>query len=151
MIELLDCVCSTEHLNKIAATFNYDWRAVGRRLVEARDVEDVDREGHSEQEKRDKIFEVWMKRKGSEATYRKLMNSFKEVHNQLAADMVKELLLTIAKGRHTGNFTNCNALGTALSHIEVPFPIFILLYDTYKMAQYDISNKVRTLLYAHCV
>ena len=72
---------------------------MGRRLLKSRDVEDVNQEGHSEQEKRDKMFEVWQRRKGSGATYRVLIKAFNEVQNQKAAEMVKDLLSEIAQGK----------------------------------------------------
>eukprot|EP00731_Ephydatia_muelleri_P003645 Em0001g3645a len=96
--ELLDSACSTEHLNIIAATFSYDWRVVGRRLVDSQDVDDIEREGHSEQEMRDKLFEVWKRRRGSGATYRVVMKAFNDVKNQQAAEMLKDLLSSIPQG-----------------------------------------------------
>ena len=60
--------------------------------MDPQDVEDIEREGHSEQEKRDKLLEVWYRRKGSGATYRVMMKAFNDVQNQQAAQMVKELL-----------------------------------------------------------
>ena len=89
-------MCSTEHLNKIAANFTYDWTVVGRRLVDSQDVADIEKEGHSEQDKRDKLFEVWKRRKGFGATYREMMNAFNEVKNQQCVEMVKDLLSDIA-------------------------------------------------------
>ena len=71
---------------------------MGRRLVESRDVDDIEREGHSEQEMRDKLFEVW-KRRGSGATYRVVMKAFNDVKNQQAAEMLKDLLSSIPQGR----------------------------------------------------
>ena len=58
--------------------------------MDPQDVEDIEREGHSEQEKRDKLLEVWHRRKGSGATYRVMMKAFNDVQNQQAAQMVKE-------------------------------------------------------------
>ena len=85
-------MCSTDHLNKIAVTFTYDWMVVGRRLVDTQDVADIEKEGHSEQDKKDKLFEVWKRRKGCGTTYREMMNAFSGSKNQQCVEMVKDLL-----------------------------------------------------------
>ena len=72
---------------------------VGKRLVDSQDVDDIEREGHSEQEMRDKLFEVWKRRRGSRATYRVVMKAFNDVKNQQAAEILKDLLSSIPQGR----------------------------------------------------
>ena len=72
---------------------------MGKRLVDSQDVDDIEREGHSEQEMRDKLFEVWKRRRGSGATYRVVMKAFNDVKNQQAAEMLKDLLSSIPQGR----------------------------------------------------
>ena len=62
-------------------------------------VADIDREDKSEEVKRDKMFDKWKEMKASRATYRALMKAFEEVGNHQAAEMVKELVLSIAEGR----------------------------------------------------
>ena len=59
---------------------------------------DIDREDKSEEVKRDKMFEKWKEMKGSRATYRALMEVFEDVGNHQAAEMVKELVSSIAEG-----------------------------------------------------
>ena len=93
-------MCSHDHLNKIASTCCHDWKVVGKRLLTYQDVDDIEREGYSEQERRDKLFEVWRRKKGSGATYRVIINTFNEIKNQQAAEMVKNLLQSdISQGR----------------------------------------------------
>ena len=73
------------------ATFSFDWKTVGKRLIGSQTVEDIDREERSEQNKRDKMFEMWLKMKGSEATYRVLFCVLKDVQNTLVAEEVQKL------------------------------------------------------------
>ena len=72
---------------------------MGRRLVDSQDVDDIEREERTEQEMRDKLFEVWKRRRGSGATYRVVMKAFNDVKNQQAAEMLKDLLSSIPQGR----------------------------------------------------
>lgn len=67
--------------------------------MSAQDVQDIDREGHNEQERRYKLFEVWQRRKGCDATYTVMITAFNEVMNRQCADRVKMLLSDIVQGR----------------------------------------------------
>ena len=93
-LDPLDMQCSKEHIY-IIATFNFEWKTVGRRLITAQTIKDIDREGHSEQEKRDKMLERWLQSNGSGATYRVLINALSDVRNNQAAEEVRKLV----KGR----------------------------------------------------
>ena len=99
-LDPLDSQCSNEHVLIVAAKCTFDWRVVGRRLLIDRPqtVEDIDREDKSEEVKRDKMFEKWKELKGSRATYRTLMEVFEDAGNHQAAEMVKELVSSIAEG-----------------------------------------------------
>ena len=78
----------------VAAKGSFDWRVVGRRLLpdSYQIIEDIELEYKNEQSKRDKMFKKWKEMKGSGATYRGLMAVFKELDNQEAAEMVKNLV-----------------------------------------------------------
>ena len=80
------------------ATFAFDWKVVGRRLLDRQTVEDIDREGHNEQEKRDQMFDKWLRKKGSLATYRVLMDVLRKVGNIQAEEAVEKLASSTKEG-----------------------------------------------------
>ena len=92
VIDPLDSQCDEEHLLKISAAVTFNWKVIGRRLVGIKAVQDIDREDQCKQEKRDQMLEKWIELKGSEATYRGLIEVFEEVKDYHAADAVKELV-----------------------------------------------------------
>ena len=98
-LDPLDSLCSNDHVLKVANKCSFDWKVVGRRLLDLQAIDDIDREERSELSKRDKMFEKWKEMKGSRATYRALMEVFEEVGNHQAAEMVKELVPPIAEGK----------------------------------------------------
>ena len=66
-IDPLDSQCDDtdeEHLLKISATVNFNWKTIGRRLVRIKAVEYIDREDQCKQEKRDQMFQKWIEMKG---------------------------------------------------------------------------------------
>lgn len=74
---------------------------VGKRLIGPQVIKEIDHEEHSEQNKRDRMFEKWLEMKGSEATYRVLIEVLKEIQNAQAAEAVQKLASPIAiEGRH---------------------------------------------------
>ena len=106
----LDLQCSDEHMNKVAATCDFDWKVVGRRLVGEQAIVDIDREEQGEQRKRDKMFQKWREQEGSKATYRVLIGVFEEVKNHRAAEAVKTLVVPIASAEGRG----CHC------HVDIP-------------------------------
>ena len=88
----LDSQCSVEHMNTVAAKCNFDWRAVGIRLIGSQAIEDINREEQGEQRKRDKVFQKWLEMEGSKATYRTLICVFDDIKNHQAAEAVKALV-----------------------------------------------------------
>ena len=101
--------CSEEHLYKIA-TFNFDWKMVGKRLIGLQAIRDIDREEHSEQNKRDKMLEKWLEIDGSKATYRVLIEVLKDVQNTQAAEDVQKLASSIViEGRRDVTLLVCLA------------------------------------------
>ena len=69
---------------------------MGKRLIDSQLIKDIDREEQSEQNKRDTMLEKWLEMKGSEATYRALIDVLKVVQNTQVAEEVKKLALSIA-------------------------------------------------------
>ena len=93
-LDPLNMRCSEEHLLQIA-TLNYDWRMVGRRLIEHKTITDIDREEHIEQNKRDKMLMQWVNKKGNAATYRVLIEVLQRTGNVQAAEAVQKLASSI--------------------------------------------------------
>eukprot|EP00731_Ephydatia_muelleri_P002612 Em0001g2612a len=87
---LLNMECSEEDIYKIAG-YDLDWRVVGRRLISDQMVRDIDSEGGSENDKRDKMLLQWKKRKSHDATYQELVNVLRMIGNTATADRVEEL------------------------------------------------------------
>ena len=98
-LDLLDSPCSVAHLLIVAKKGKFDWKVVGRRLLDPQDIDDIDRDERSEQSKRDTMLLRWKELKGSCATYKALMGVFEEIGNHHGAEMVKKLISPIAEGR----------------------------------------------------
>ena len=94
-LDQLDSQCSKDHLYKIA-TFSFDWKTVGKRLIDSQLIKDIDREEQSEQRKRDTMLEKWLEVKGSEATYRALIDVLNVLKNTQVAEEVQKLASSIA-------------------------------------------------------
>ena len=95
-LDPLDFKCSEEHMYKIS-TFSINWKMLGKRLIGSQAVKDIDREESSEQDKRDKMLEKWLETKGSQATYRVLIEVLKDVQNTQAAEAVQKLVVIEGK------------------------------------------------------
>ena len=78
------------------ATFSFDWKTVGKRLIGSQIIDDISREEQNEQNKRDKMLEKWLEIKGSKATYRVLFDVLKDVQNTQVAEEVQKLASSIA-------------------------------------------------------
>eukprot|EP00731_Ephydatia_muelleri_P002421 Em0001g2421a len=87
---LLNMECSEEDIYTIAG-YDLDWKVVGRRLIGEQKVMDIDREGSSENDKRDKMLLEWRKTKTRDATYQALVNVLRTIGNNATADRVEEL------------------------------------------------------------
>ena len=70
---------------------DFDWRRVGRRLLSDQKVTDIDHEGSSEGEKREKMLLEWKRTKSRDATYQALVKVLREIGNNATADYVEEL------------------------------------------------------------
>ena len=82
--------CSEEDIYTIAG-YDLDWRVVGRRLIGEQKVMDIDRDGSSENDKRDKMLLEWKKTKSHDATYQALVNVLRMIGNNATADHVEAL------------------------------------------------------------
>ena len=71
--------------------YDFDWKIVGRRLVGDQKVRDIDCEGTSERDKRDKMLLDWIKTKSCDATYQALVMVLRAIENNATANLVEEL------------------------------------------------------------
>ena len=83
--------CSEQDIYTIAG-YDIDWRCVSRRLLLSdQKTRDIDREGGSEDEKREKMLLEWRRIKAHDATYRALVNVLRKMDNNDSADRVEAL------------------------------------------------------------
>ena len=83
-------VCNDEDICTIAG-YQFDWRLVGRRLLCDQSVRDINIEGGSEREKKNKMLIEWKRTKSRDATYQALVKVLRAIENNAAADRVEEL------------------------------------------------------------
>ena len=88
--DLLNMECSEEDIYTITG-YEFDWRYVGRRLLRGQKVRDIDNEGGSERDKRDKMLLEWKRTKSRDATYQALVKVLRAIENNNTADRVEEL------------------------------------------------------------
>ena len=103
--------CSEEDIYTIAG-YDLDWKVVGRRLIGEQKVTDIDREGSSENDKKDKMLLEWRKTKTRDATYQALVNVLRTIGNNATADRVEELK------KHSRPQGTCNKCSPAL-HVHI--------------------------------
>ena len=91
--ETLKKRCSDGHILDIGVFIA--WRTVGPRLdkISQTDVEDIDRDGHNESERRGMLLPLWVERNGDDATYYQLIKAMLEARNVSNADDVCKLFL----------------------------------------------------------
>ena len=74
------------------ALLDFDWRRVGRRLLESdQNITDIGRDEPDEQNRREKVLMMWQSQKGSSATYRVLAEIFEKLQYGDIAEKVKEM------------------------------------------------------------
>ena len=89
----LDKTCTREHLRGIAM-FLESWRTVASHLgLSNAEVEEVQRDGTEEKERKRKILEVWKARFGFKATYKVLIEALLEIGRADQAQEVCHLLV----------------------------------------------------------
>ena len=90
LIDFKNLECSEEDIYMITG-YNFDWREVGRRLLSDQKVRDIENEGGSEREKRDKMLLEWKRTKSRDATYQALVKVLRAIENNSTADGVEAL------------------------------------------------------------
>ena len=74
------------------ALLDFDWRRVGRRLLESeQNITDIRINEPDEQNRREKVLIMWQSQKGSSATYRVLAEKFEKLKYGNIAEKVKEM------------------------------------------------------------
>ena len=89
--------CSDEDIYTIAG-YDFDWKCVGRRLLSDQKVTDIETEGSSERDKRDKLLLEWKKAKSRDATYQALVKVLRAIQNNATADRVEALEKSKSQG-----------------------------------------------------
>ena len=107
---------SKDHTLDIASFI--PWKAVGEYLpgIDDQDVEDMDVEGHDEQDKRRKLLGLWKTRNGSKATYGVLITALLKARRRNRAEEVCKLL-------RPGGKTQTNVISTQL--LMMTFSLFL--------------------------
>ncbi|CAI8045413.1 hypothetical protein GBAR_LOCUS25117 [Geodia barretti] len=93
--ENLNTKCSDEHILDIGKFIS--WRKVGRRLkhIEERDIQDIDRDGKDEDDRRRLLLERWHEKNASDATYGEIINAMMKEQKRDEAEKVCELLNSV--------------------------------------------------------
>ena len=86
----MDNECSIDMIWQISS-LDFDWKVVGRRLLNNQWVENLDREEKGEQNKRELMLYHWQQQKHSKATYRCIVDVLKGLKYMKAADEVEML------------------------------------------------------------
>ena len=103
---LLDETCTSEHLRDIALSLE-SWREVAPYLgLSSADVVTTERNAHSEQERRQKILEMWKSKFTFKATYRVLIEVLLKMGRAEQAQQICCLL--VSQQRNEGAFI-CNS------------------------------------------
>ena len=88
-------VVSDLHLEVISRSYCTKWKSLPAHLeMKEVVVNDIDRINGDEQEKRHAFLKKWKAVKGSEATYKKLINALLAIECREEAEGVRELLLS---------------------------------------------------------
>ena len=87
---MVNIQCSEEDIYRIAG-YDLDWRLVGRRLIGDLKIKDIDKEGGSERDKRERMLLGWKTTKARNATYGALVKVLRDLENNATADRVEEL------------------------------------------------------------
>ena len=121
---VLNMECSVEDIYTITADgsgYDFEWRRVGRRLIGEQKVRDIDIEGVSEGDKREKMLLEWKRTRSRNATYHALVKVLREVVNNATADRVEKLEKSKSQGNNDVQYTRVllliNSLNATLVHI----------------------------------
>ena len=90
-ITLILTECTRDDILDIALC-NFDWKTVGRRLLESeKNITDILIDEQSEQNKKEAVLIMWQRQKGSSATYRVLAETFQKLNYGNTEEKVKEM------------------------------------------------------------
>ena len=71
---------------------DFDWKRVGRRLLESeQNITDICRDESDEPNRRDKMLMMWQSQKGSSATYSVLAETFEKLGYSKIVQRLKEM------------------------------------------------------------
>ena len=91
---------SDPHLEEISRTSSKEWRSLPSHLeLPDTTVGDIERDSQKEDERRNNFFFTWKHKKGTRATYRKLVHALLKIDCRGDAEKVCELLLECVSAR----------------------------------------------------
>ena len=92
---------SDTHLEVISRTSSQQWRSLPPHLeLPDTTVDDIEHDSHKEEERKNNFFFTWKHKKGSHATYRKLLESLLKIERRDDAEKVCKLLLESVATEH---------------------------------------------------
>ena len=106
-----DCrkIVASSHLDKISLRYSGGWKFLTLLLeVDDNVVVDIDRKPIEEKEKRREFFREWKERKGSEATYERLILALLKCKQRHDAEKVCELLCESLPASSTAATCECD-------------------------------------------
>ena len=121
------------HLERISSTSCEDWRKLPAHLELEKNVKkDIDRSKEDEETKRHNFFLEWQKRKGSQATYQKLLSALLIISCVEDAETVCKLLKdSISTPTHAGEYSVPHV--TASNSISLSIKTYTQLQKISKM------------------
>ena len=96
----MDTKCDQNVILKISL-LKFDWKRVGNRLLGDQSVDDINREEHEEQNKREKMLLKWLQKEGGGATYRRLVEVLEALKYKETAEAVTRLVMEDGKRLQT--------------------------------------------------
>ena len=91
--EQLDETCTHEHLRGIAL-FLMSWRTLAPQLELSSKVDAIEKDAHSEEERKQKFFEAWKAKFAFKATYRVLVEALLKIGSADQAEQVCRSLVS---------------------------------------------------------
>ena len=104
--EMLGAVCSDDHLLEMSS-WEFDWKSI---IETEQDTTESDHAEDNEQQKRKKVLTKWKEQQGSGATYRKLIDTIKQVGSTDTANKVHRLATT-------GVYNDSYVISVAITHV----------------------------------
>ena len=96
----METKCDRDIILKVSL-LKFNWESVGKRLLDDQSVDDINREGYNELDKRERMLLQWLQQKGSRATYRRLVEVLKELKCKETAEAVTRLVMENGKRLQT--------------------------------------------------